>query len=222
MKKIFSLLKKELYLSYIKEGTSFNIALLYILLLILFPLGITSDVQVLKEFGVGIMWISSCLSILLSFERWLQVDYENGSLHTMILQSLPLEIVILTKIIAHWLTTSLIIILLTPLVFFIYNLDFKIFLLVVEVMIYSTSSISLFASLGACLTIGLRQKGILLSILLIPLYIPLFIFSILTIKYFLLEMNYVLPLKILKLIFITLLISIPWINAIIIYDNITQ
>ena len=136
-----------------------------------------------KDVGpLVLMWVVALLASLLSLDRMFQADYEDGSLELLSLAPLPLEVTVIAKVIAHWLTTGLPVTVLAPLLGFLLAMDPIAYPVLVASMLIGTPILSLIGSIGAALTVGIRRGGVLLSLLVMPLYVPALIFGVLAVE----------------------------------------
>ena len=149
----------------------------FILAVVLTPLGIGHQGDVLARVAGGVLWIAALLAALLSLDRIFQADYEDGSLDQLMLSPLALEQVVLAKATAHWLTTGLPMTGVAPLLGLSLNLPAEALPALVLGMALGTPALSLIGAVGAAITVGIRRGGLLLSILVLPLYIPTLIFG---------------------------------------------
>ena len=178
MKMVWALLKRDLVLAWRQGGgvgTAFGFFLTVIVLL---PLGIGPDIGILQRIAPGGLWIALLLSVLLSADQIYQSDYDDGSLELMNFGDLPLEVVAATKSLAHWLTSGLPLAIAAPLLGFLLNLDTALIIPLIGAMILGSIGLSFLAGLGAAVTVGLRRGGLLVSLLVLPLYVPVLIFGI--------------------------------------------
>jgi len=143
----------------------------------LYPLGIGPELILLRRIAPGILWVAALLSCLLSLDRMFQADEEDGTLDLLLLSSFSPAGLVLTKVFSHWLTTGLPLIIATPYVAMAYNLDHSSMLTLMLSMLLGTPVLSLVGAVGAALTVGIRRGGMLLSLLMLPLYIPVLIFG---------------------------------------------
>ncbi|WP_342644165.1 heme exporter protein CcmB [Rhodoligotrophos ferricapiens] len=150
----------------------------FLAVIVLMPLAVGPDLALLQRIAPGTLWIALLLSVLLSADRIFQADYEDGSLELMSLGLMPLELVALAKALAHWLTTALPLAIAAPALGVLMNLAPTAVLPLWAAMIMASLTLSLLASVGAALTVGLRRGGIIVSLLVLPLYIPVLIFGI--------------------------------------------
>jgi heme exporter protein B len=154
----------------------------FMILILLFPLALTPDPDFLKKFFPGFLWIAALLASLLSMEHLFVTEMEDGHAEQLLLSQLPLPMLLLIKLIAQWLTTELPLILLTPLLGWIFHLSFTTISSLVISLLVGTPILTLIGSLGVTLTHGLRQQGVILGILILPLTIPVLIFGVSIIK----------------------------------------
>jgi len=178
MSLILALIRRDLSLS-IRQGGGAGTALgFFLTVVVLLPVGLGPDQALLARIAPGALWIALLLSVLLSADRIYQQDYEDGSLDIMTMGPVPFEIVALAKSIAHWLSTSLPLAIAAPLLGFLVNLDAAVILPLVTAMVIGSIALSLLASIGAAVTVGLRRGGLLVSLLVLPLYVPILIFGV--------------------------------------------
>lgn len=143
----------------------------------LYPLGIGPEIVLLRRIAPGILWVSALLSCLLSLDRLFQADEEDGTLDLLMLSPFSPTGLILTKVFGHWLTTGLPLVIATPYVAMTFNLEYGAMMTLIVSMLLGTPILSLVGAVGAALTVGIRRGGMLLSLLLLPLYIPVLIFG---------------------------------------------
>ena len=146
-------------------------------MLTLFPLSVDPDPKLLQTIGPGVIWVSALLATLLSLNRLFQEDHRDGGLEQLILSPYPLSVIIFSKVCSHWLTLGLPLILLAPCWAGLFHLSmFAVSTLVISLLL-GTPVLCLLGSIGAAVTVGLRNSGLLLALLLLPLYIPVMIFG---------------------------------------------
>jgi len=153
----------------------------FIIVVSLFPLGVGPEQNILARIAVGVIWVAALLSCLLSLDRIFQADFEDGSLDQYALSPLSLEMIVMSKALAHWLTTSVPLILMTPFLGILMNLSDDAFMPLIYAMIIGTPSLSLIGAIGASLTVSIRRGGVLLSLLILPLYVPVLIFGVISV-----------------------------------------
>ena len=178
MKAVLAIITRDLVLSW-RQGGNIGTAIgFFLTVIVLFPLGVGPDQGLLQRIAPGGLWIALLLSVLLSADRIYQADYEDGSLELMTLGPVPLEFVAGAKALVHWLTSGLPLAIAAPLLGFLLNLDTGLILPLMAAMVTGSIGLSFLASLGAAVTVGLRRGGMLVSLLVLPLYVPVLIFGI--------------------------------------------
>ncbi len=182
MTAFMTLLRRDLALA-VKEGGALGTALgFYLLVVALMPLGLGPDLNLLARIAAGVLWIALLLAALLSLGRIFESDNDDGSLEVMATGPLPLELVAAAKSLAHWISTGIPLALLAPVLGILLNLDLKTYPILVATMLAGTPAISFLGSIGAALTLKARRGGLLLALLVLPLYVPTLIFGITTIS----------------------------------------
>jgi heme exporter protein B len=175
---IFTLLRREVQLSLRQSGGA-GAALSFILaFVVLIPLAIGPDLATLQRLAPGLMWLALLLAVLLTTERMFQPDYEDGSLDLLTLSSLPLEVIALVKALSHWLTVSLPLAIAAPFLGLLLAIDATMIPQLLLAMIIGSFALSLLAAIGGAITAGLRRGGLLVPLLILPLYVPVLIFGL--------------------------------------------
>jgi heme exporter protein B len=154
-----------------------NPLLFFVFAAVLFPLGIGPDTVILKQIAPGIIWVVALLAALLSLDTIFRADYEDGSLEQLTLSPYPFAVLVLGKIFVHWLLTGLPLILLSPLLATFFHLDFDATLILMQTLLLGTPILSLVGAIGSALTVGLKRGSMLISLLVLPLYVPVLIFG---------------------------------------------
>ena len=181
MNGLLLLIRRDLKLAF-RGGTDAAMAVVFfILAATLFPFGVGPDPDILPRIGGGVIWVVALLAAMLSLERMFSADYEDGSLEQFVLSPLPMALVALAKIIAHWLTTGVLLLIAAPVLAVFYNLPSSAFVPLIVSMLLGTPTLSLIGAIGAALTLGARRSGVLISLLVLPLYIPVLIFGALVV-----------------------------------------
>lgn len=166
-----------------RAGGSFGLAVAFFLIVVvLVPFGVGADPRVLATIAPGILWVGALLSCLLSLDRLFQLDWEDGSLDLLATAPIPMEAVVAAKAAAHWVTTGLPLTLAAPALGILLNLPPDGFGWVALSLGLGTPALSLIGAFGAALTVGLKRGGLLLSILVLPLYVPTLIFGAETVR----------------------------------------
>ncbi|WP_370462307.1 heme exporter protein CcmB [Oceanimonas sp. MB9] len=149
----------------------------FVIVITLFPLGVGPEPALLARIAPGIVWVAALLSSLLALERLFRDDYIDGTLEQMMLMPCPLGVVVLAKVLSHWLLTGLPLLLLSPLVAVLLSMDMAGFQGMFWTLLLGTPILSLLGAIGVALTVGIGKGGVLLSLLTLPLYIPVLIFA---------------------------------------------
>ncbi|MGR3504212.1 heme exporter protein CcmB [Pseudaestuariivita sp.] len=172
-----ALLLRDMALA-VRAGGGFGLALAFFLIVVvLVPFSVGPDTALLAEIAPGILWLGALLACLLSLDRVFALDFEDGSLDRLATAPLPLEAAALIKALAHWLTTALPLIVIAPGLGVLLSLPASGFAWVLVSLAVGTPALSAIGTFGAALTVGLRRGGLLLSLLVLPLYVPTLIFG---------------------------------------------
>ena len=172
------ILKRDLYLAMRQGVDNIMVVMFFVLVVIMFPFGVGPELNILARISSGVIWVAALLASMLSLERLFQIDYEDGSLELLSLSSIALEVVVLAKVTAHWLTTGLPLIIAAPLLAVLLNMNKEGFLVLILALVVGTPSLSLVGAVGAALILGARRGGVLLALIILPLYIPVLIFGV--------------------------------------------
>ncbi|MEE8548035.1 MAG: heme exporter protein CcmB [Alphaproteobacteria bacterium] len=178
MSRFTLIVARDLRLALRRGADSTMVVTFFILIAVLFPLGVGPDTAILARISPGVIWVTALLASMLSLERLFQADFEDGSLDLLVLGSLPLEAVVLAKSLAHWLTTGMLLIVAAPVLALLLNMSAEGLIALVFAMLLGTPSLTLIGAVGAALTVGARRGGALLSLLVLPLYVPVLIFGV--------------------------------------------
>lgn len=163
----------------LRQGTDVAMVVsFFVITVTLFPLGVGPEPNVLARIAAGVVWVTALLAVMLSLERMFQSDYEDGSVDLLLLTPAPLELVVLAKIAAHWLLTGFPLIVTAPVLAALMNMPGEGYAVLIATMALATPTLSLIGAVGAALTLGARRGGVLISLLVLPLYIPVLIFAV--------------------------------------------
>ncbi|MDN5787388.1 heme exporter protein CcmB [Pseudorhodobacter sp.] len=174
---MIALLIRDLRLA-MRAGGGFGLGLAFFLLVaVLVPLGVGPQSDTLAKIAPGILWVGALLACLLSLDRIFALDFEDGSLELLVTAPVPLEGVVAIKAMAHWLVTGLPLTLLAPVLGVLLNLAGPGYLWLVISLALGTPALSVIGAFGAALTVGLKRGGLLMSLLVLPLYVPTLIFG---------------------------------------------
>lgn len=172
-----ALLRRDVALA-LRQGGGGGVGLaFFVLVVVLVPLGVGPEPRTLAKIAGGVLWIAALLAALLSLDRLFQADWEDGSLDQLMLAPMPLEQVVLVKAAAHWLTTGLPMTLLAPVLGLMLQLPAGALPVLAVALAVGTPALSLIGAVGAAITVGVRRGGLLLSVLVLPLYLPTLIFG---------------------------------------------
>jgi heme exporter protein B len=172
------LLRRDLVLAW-REGGSVGVALgFYLVVVTLLPLGLGPDLDLLSRIASGVLWVALLLAALLSLGRLFETDLEDGSLEVLATGPLPLEAIATAKSLAHWLTTGLPLTLLAPVLGLLLNLPLEAYGMLLTTLLVGTPAISFLGAVGAALTLRARRGGMLLALLMLPLFVPTLVFAI--------------------------------------------
>jgi len=172
-----ALLKRDLALAYRQRAELMQPMMFFLLVISLFPLGIGPSPDTLQKVGPGVIWVAAILASLLGMERLFRDDYQDGSLEQLILSSTPLPLVALVKVFSHWLSSILPLLVLSPLLALFLNLSLEMYWALLQTLLLGTPLLSLVGAIAVGLTVGLNRGGVLLALLLLPMFIPLLIFA---------------------------------------------
>lgn len=177
-----ALLVRDVRLAW-REGGAISVALgFYLVVVAITPFGLGPDLNLLARIAPGMLWVALLLAALLSADRIFHNDYEDGTLDVLTSGPLPLPLVAGIKALAHWITTGVPLALLAPVLGLLLNLPLDAMPLLVLAMLAGTPAVSFIAGIGASLTLGLRRSGLLLALLVLPLYVPILIFGVSTVS----------------------------------------
>lgn len=172
------LVRRDLTLA-LRQGGALGTALgFYLVVVAMMPLGLGPDLNLLSRIAAGVLWVALMLAALLSLPRIFEDDHEDGALEVMATAPLPLELVAAAKSLAHWLSTGVPLALLAPVLGLLLNLDVAAYPALAATMLAGTPAVSFIGSIGAALTLRARRGGLLLALLVLPLYVPTLIFGI--------------------------------------------
>jgi heme exporter protein B len=173
-----ALIRRDVRLA-MRDGGALGTALgFYLIVVALMPLGLGPEPSLLARIAPGVLWIALLLAALLSTPRIFESDHDDGVLDVLAMGTLPLELMTLAKIVAHWLTVALPLALIAPVLGLLLNLDIAGYAILVATMLIGTPAVSAIGAVGAALTLKARKGGLLVALLVLPLYIPTLIFGI--------------------------------------------
>ena len=172
-----AIVRRDLILAVRHRAEALNPLLFFLIVVSLVPLGLGPRREVLELVAPGVLWIGALLAALLSLERMFRTDFEDGSLELMLVSPHPLPIIVLAKILAHWLVTGLPLLAAAPLIALLLGLPGRSLTALLATLALGTPALSAVGAIGVALMVGLRRGGMLLSLLVLPLYIPVLVFA---------------------------------------------
>jgi len=174
---ITCILRRDLMLAMRRRSGLFTTLFFFVIVVSLFPLGVGPDMDILRVMGPGVIWVAALLASMLALERLFASDYADGTLEQMLVAPQPLSLLVLGKVAAHWLSTGAPLVLVAPLLGIQFDLPMEGLTVLAASLLLGTPLLSLIGSIGAALTLGVRGGGVLVSLLVLPLYVPVLIFG---------------------------------------------
>lgn len=171
------IVRRDVTLAWRRRTDLFTTLIFFVIVISLFPLGIGPELDTLRLIAPGVMWVGALLASMLALEQLFSADHRDGSLEQLLLTPQPLGVIVLGKVIAHWLITGLPLVVLAPVLGLQYDMSVESLKIMVIALLLGTPTLSLLGAIGAALTLGLRTGGILVALLVLPLYIPVLIFG---------------------------------------------
>jgi heme exporter protein B len=178
MNSFFAIVRRDVRLAF-RQGTDTLMTLaFFVIAVVLFPFGVGPEPNVLARIGGGVVWVAALLASMLALERLLQADYEDGGLELLALAPMPLPGVVLAKVSAHWLATGLPLAVAAPALGVMMNVPADVLPVLIAALLLGTPTLSLIGAIGAGLILGARKGGVLLALLVLPLFIPVLVFGV--------------------------------------------
>ena len=168
---------RDLTLAWRRRADILSTVFFFVIVVSLFPLGIGPETQLLRSIAPGVIWVAALLASMLSLNRLFANDLQDGTLEQLLLTPQPLFLVVMGKVLAHWIVSEIPLVLIAPLVGLQFDIPGETLLILVVSLLVGTPVLSLIGSVGAALTLGLRGGGVLIALLILPLYIPVLIFG---------------------------------------------
>ncbi len=172
-----ALIRRDLLLASRRRGEFLNPLFFFVLVVALVPLGLGSNPALLAKIAPGIVWVAALLATLLSLEALFRSDFDDGALELLLMSPHPATLLVGAKVLAHWLLTGFPLIVIAPLLGVMLGLEGRAMLTLVATLVLGTPTLSLLGAIGVALTVGLRRGGALLSLLVLPLFVPVLIFG---------------------------------------------
>jgi heme exporter protein B len=177
MNALLAMIRRDLLLVMRRKSEVLTALFFFVVVTSLFPLGIGADAALLRKIAPGVIWVAALLSTLLGLQRMFAADYADGALEQIALSPQPMVLLVAGKMIAHWMVCGLPLVILAPIIGIQFDLDTSSLYILMGTLLLGTPVLSLLGSIGAALTLGVRGGSVLMSLLVLPLYIPVLIFG---------------------------------------------
>jgi len=177
MSALFAIIHRDLLLVMRRKSEVLTALFFFIVVTSLFPLGVGADAALLRKIAPGVIWVAALLATLLGLQRMFAADYIDGALEQMALSPYPMVLLMTGKILAHWIVCGLPLVILAPIIGIQFDLDASSLYVLMGTLLLGTPVLSLLGSIGAALTLGVRGGSLLMSLLILPLYVPVLIFG---------------------------------------------
>ena len=201
---------RDLMLAWRRRADVLSTLFFFVIVVSLFPLGIGPETQLLRSIAPGVVWVAALLASMLSLGRVFANDYQDGTLEQMLLTPQPLYLIVLAKILAQWLVSEVPLVVIAPLVGMQFDLPPTTLLVLFISLLIGTPVLSLIGSIGAALTLGLRGGGVLIALLILPLYIPVLIFGAGAVDASIIGTSPAANIYLLAAVFVLSLVFAPW------------
>lgn len=173
----WTLLRRDMVLAFRHRAELANPLMFFVIVVSLFPMGVSPESSLLQKISPGVIWVAALLAAMLALDAIFRSDYDDGALEQIVLSPHPLSVLVMAKVLAHWLVSGLPLLLLAPLLAVLLNMKGAAMPTLIATLALGTPILSLVGAIGAALTVGLKRGGVLLSLLVLPLYIPVLIFA---------------------------------------------
>ncbi len=214
---VFNLLvlviRRDLLLAMRRRADVLTILVFFILVVSLFPLGVGPEMDMLRKMAPGVLWVAALLASMLSLGRLFSADYLDGTLEQMMLAPQSLSMLVLGKMIAHWIVSGLPLVLMAPVLGLQFDMSVQALLVLMFGLLLGTPILSMLGAIGAALTLGLRGGGVLLSLLVLPLCIPVLIFGSGAVEAVASGLSVVSNLSLIAALLVLCLVFTPWVTA---------
>lgn len=177
MSPLSAILRRDLSLAYKQKAELLQPLLFFMLVISLFPIAVGPGPETLRTIGPGVIWVAAILSSLLGMERLFTEDFSDGSLEQLMLSGNSIPLMVLVKVLSHWLTSILPLLILSPLLALFLNLSADMYWALFKTLVLGTPLLSLVGAIAVALTVGLQRGGVLIALLLLPIFVPLLIFA---------------------------------------------
>lgn len=207
------LLKRDLTIAFRARSQVFNPVIFFVIIVALFPLGTSAEQQTLRTLAPGVIWVAALLASLLSLDSVFRSDYDDGALEQIMISPQPLSVLVFAKVLAHWLMSGLPLVLISPLLGALMYLPDEALWSLLLTLLLGTPVLSMVGAIGVALTVSLRRGGVLLGLLILPLYVPVLIFAASAIDAAMHSLPYSGQLQLLGAFLVLSLTLTPWATA---------
>lgn len=207
-----SCVRRDLLIAFRRRADVLTTLFFFVIVVSLFPLGVGPEVTLLRGMAAGVLWVAALLASMLALHRLFAADYADGSLDQMLLAPQSLSLLVLAKVVAHWLTTGAPLVLVAPLIALQFGLDSAEFPILLAALALGTPTLSLIGAIGAALTLGLRGSG-LIALLVLPLYVPVLVFGAGAVEASVAGLGATAHLSVLGALLLITLVFAPWATA---------
>lgn len=206
-------IRRELLLAMRRRADVLTSLIFFVMVVSLFPLGVGPELDMLREMAPGVVWVAALLASMLSLGRMFSADYLDGTLEQLMLAPQPLSVTVLGKIVAHWMLSGLPLVLMAPVLGLQFDMSVEALWILIAALLLGTPVLSMIGAVGAALTLGLRGGGVLVSLLVLPLCIPVLIFGAGAVEAVVTGLDVTSNLSLLGAILSLALVFTPWITA---------
>jgi len=210
---LLSVIRRDLLLAFRRRADVTTTLFFFVIVVSLFPLGVGPEMKTLRLIAPGVVWVAALLASMLSLQRLFAADYQDGTLEQMLLSPQPLGLIVFGKIVAHWMVSGLPLALIAPILGLQFDLPPEALAILFVALLLGTPILSLIGAIGAALTLGLRGGGVLLSLLVLPLYIPALIFGAGAVEAYIAGVSPEGHLSLLAALLIVSGLATPWVTA---------
>lgn len=204
------IIQRDLLLAMRRRSDVLTTLFFFVIVVSLFPLSVGPEMNMLRTMAPGVVWVAALLASMLSLGRMFSSDYQDGTLEQMLLSPHSLSLLVLGKAFAHWLVSGVPLVLMAPVLGIQYDLSVDALLVLTASLLLGTPVLSLIGAIGAALTLGLRGGGVLVSLLVLPLYIPVLIFGSGAVEASAAGLGYEAHFSLLGAFFLVSLVFSPW------------
>jgi len=206
-------IRRDMVLAMRRRADVLTTLIFFVMVVSLFPLGVGPEMDMLRKMAAGVLWVAALLSSMLSLGRLFSADYLDGTLEQMMLAPQSLSVLVLGKMIAHWMASGLPLVLMAPVLGLQFDMSIQALGVLIVGLLLGTPILSMIGAIGAALTLGLRGGGVLLSLLVLPLCIPVLIFGAGAVDAISSGMSVASHLSLLGALFMLALVFTPWVTA---------